>query len=51
MKAGDVRSKTQPVARPNSDEIDGDGDGLSRSSFELNRQHSGHFAAVMTAGM
>ena len=28
-EAGDVRSRTQPVARPNSREIEGDGDRLS----------------------
>ena len=35
MEACDVRSGTQPVAQPNSNEIDGDGDGFQQLLFEL----------------
>ena len=50
MKAGDVRSITQAMMRPNFDEIDGGGGGLSRSSFELNRGRSCWFSAARMAG-
>ena len=30
-----MRSRTQPVAQPNSEEIDGDGDGFWQWLFEL----------------
>lgn len=35
MEAGGVTSGTQPVVQPNSDEIDGDGDGYQPRLFEL----------------
>uniref|UniRef100_A0A1S8ABV5 Uncharacterized protein n=1 Tax=Citrus limon TaxID=2708 RepID=A0A1S8ABV5_CITLI len=51
MKAGDVRSRTQPVVQPYSGDIDGDENGLSRGFFKLNRHRSGRFTATMTAGI
>ena len=35
MEAGDVRSRAQPVAQPNFDEINGDGDRFWPWVFEL----------------
>ncbi|KAL9422795.1 hypothetical protein AB3S75_034969 [Citrus x aurantiifolia] len=43
-------SRTHAVVRPNSDEIDGDGGGWSRGSFELNRRRSCWFSTARMAG-
>ncbi|KAH9659739.1 Receptor-like protein 1 [Citrus sinensis] len=47
---GKIRNKTQAVVWPNSGEIDGDGDGLSRGSFDLNRRCSGLFRRLGRLG-
>ena len=51
MKAGDVRSRTQPVVQPNSGVINGDKNGLSRGFFKLNHRRSDRFPETMTAGI
>ena len=48
MKVGDVRSRTQPVVQPNSGEIDGDKNGLSRSLSSFDCRRSGCFLMTMT---
>ena len=50
IKAGDVKNRTQPVGQPNSGEIDGDENGLSRGLSSFDHWRSGCFPVTMTGG-